>query len=398
VPRYFAQNISRFAAEAMKRIGIQLDFAGGYGRGVLRGVMQFANLRTDWEFIMPPMYSLKSKNLIDPRTTDGVVARVHAKRSIELFRHGRVPVVNTARTLSLREIEEMELPTILPDDAAVGRMAYQYFYDRGFRAFGYCGHPTASWSRVRRDAFAEGARAHKFPFSHASDPDGVPQEWIRSLPRPCAILGANDRYAWHVIDGCRENNIAVPEDIAVLGVDNDTLLTEMVRPTLSSINLGAERIGFQAATLLERLMKRRGAWREPRQIPPISVVTRHSTDVLNIHDQPVADAVRYIREHAFEPMMGVDEVLEHVAMSRRNLERRFRRVMQRSLLDEIRRVRLDRAARLLCDTDLDMPHVAEQSGFSNQVRFSTVFREHIGETPTGYRRRNRPGLDNGEET
>ena len=192
----------------------------------------------------------------------------------------------------MREIEELRLPTILPDDAAVGRMAYQYFYERGFRSFGFCGHPKASWSRIRREAFAEGARRDKLYFSYANVADGVPHEWILSLPRPCAVLGANDRYAWHVIDACRENNISVPEDIAVLGVDNDALLTEMVRPTLSSINLGAERIGFQAAELLARLMRRKQAWTAPLEIAPFGVVTRHSTDVMNINDQAVAEAVQ----------------------------------------------------------------------------------------------------------
>jgi LacI family transcriptional regulator len=375
----------------MLRIGIQLDFAGGYGRGVLKGVMQYANLRTDWEFVMPPMYSLKSKKLIDPRTADGVIAMVHATRSVEPFRRAKVPIVNTARTLSTREMAEHRLPTILPDDAAVGRMAYDYFHERGFRSFGFCGHPTAQWSRIRRDAFAEGCKRDGFQFSYASVADGAPHEWIRSLPRPCAVLGANDRYAWYIIDACRENRISVPEDIAVLGVDNDSLLTEMVRPTLSSIDLGAERIGFQAAKLLAQLMRKPDSQVRPMEIPPEGVVTRHSTDVLNIDDQAVAESVRFIREHAFESM-AIEDVLRHVAMSRRNLERRFRRTMQRSLLDEIRRVRLDRAAKLLRETDLDMPRVAEQSGFANQVRFSTVFREQMGDTPTGYRRRHRPGF------
>ena len=300
-------------------------------------------------------------------------------------------MVNTARTLSTREIEEHHLPTILPDDPAVGRMAYDYFHERGFRSFGFCGHPTAQWSRLRRDAFAAGCKRDGCQFSYASVADGAPQEWIRSLPRPCAVLGANDRYAWHIIDACRENKISVPEDIAVLGVDNDSLLTEMVRPTLSSIDLGAERIGFQAAKLLAQLMRRPNSRQAPMEIPPFGVVTRHSTDVLNIDDQAVAESVRFIREHAYEAMT-IEDVLTHVAMSRRNLERRFRRAMQRSLLDEIRRVRLDRASKLLRETDLDMPRVAEQSGFANQVRFSTVFREQVGDTPTGYRRRHRPGF------
>jgi LacI family transcriptional regulator len=376
----------------MRRIAIQLDFAGGYGRGVLRGVMQYANFRTDWEFVMPPMYSLGSKRLDEIETADGVVAMLHAARSVEPYRRARIPVVNTARTISLSEMQHTRIPTVIPDDAAVGRIAFEYLFERGFRSFGFCGHPTASWSRVRRDAFATCCRreGRAVTYSASATADRVEQAWIKSLPRPCAVLAANDRYAWHAIDACRESNISVPEEIAVLGVDNDVLLTEMARPTLSSIDLGGDRIGFEAARMLDAILRGRRDGRPAIEIPPNGVITRHSTDVLSIGDDAVAQAARFIRERASEPMR-VDDVLQHVAMSRRNLERRFRRVMRRSLLDEIRRVHLDRATRLLRETDLDMPHVAEQAGFASQVRFSTVFRESIGTTPTAYRKRHRPG-------
>jgi LacI family transcriptional regulator len=375
----------------MIRIGIQLDFAGSYGRGVLRGVMQYANLRTDWEFIMPPMYSLVSRKFDDPGKTDGVIAMVHAIRSIERFRKAAVPMVNTARTMSAPQLRQVQVPTVLPDDAGVGKMAFDYFVERGFRSFGFCGHPTASWSRLRRNAFAAECEKVGMFFSDAVAADQVPRQWIESLPRPCAILAANDRYAWHAIDVCRENDISVPEEIAVLGVDNDVLLTEMVRPSLSSIDLGAERIGFEAGRMLDNLMQGRAVAPEPVEIPPNGVITRHSTDILSIEDEVVAEAARFIREHAAEPI-GVDNVLKEVAMSRRNLERRFRRVMRRSLLDEIRRVHLDRATMLLRDTNLDIPTIAEQSGFASHVRFSTVFHEQMNTTPTSYRRKYRSGL------
>jgi LacI family transcriptional regulator len=375
----------------MIRIGIQLDFAGSYGRGVLRGVMQYANLRTDWEFLMPPMYSLVSRKFDDPGKTDGVIAMVHALRSIERFRKAAVPMVNTARTMSAPQLRQGHVPTVLPDDAGVGKMAFDYFVERGFRSFGFCGHPTASWSRLRCNAFAAECKKAGMFFSDAVAADQVPREWIESLPRPCAILAANDRYAWHAIDVCRESDISVPEEIAVLGVDNDVLLTEMVRPSLSSIDLGAERIGFEAGRMLDSLMQGRAVAPEPVEIAPNGVITRHSTDVLSIEDEVVAEAARFIREHAAEGI-GVDDVLREVAMSRRNLERRFRRVMRRSLLDEIRRVHLDRATMLLRDTNLDIPTVAEQSGFASHVRFSTVFHEQMNTTPTSYRRKYRSGL------
>jgi len=373
----------------MIRIGIQVDFAGSYGRGILRGVMAYANLRADWEFVMPPMYSLSSKPL-DPRAVDGVIAMVHAVKSLDRYRRAKVPVVNTASTISARHLHRAKVPTVLPDDSAVGKMAFDYFWEKLFRSFGFCGHPTAAWSLLRRNAFAERCRAEKVFFSDTVDANQVSKEWILSLPRPCAILAANDRYAWHAINVCRQTGISVPEEIAVLGVDNDVLLTEMVRPTLSSIELGAERVGFEAAKMLDELMKGQAVSQPPIEIPPHGVITRHSTDVFSIEDEVVAEAAQFIRRHASE-QISVDDVLSEVLMSRRNLERRFKKVMRRSLLDEIRRVHLDRAAKLLRETSWAIPQVAAQSGFASLVRFSTVFREHMGITPTGYRRRHRVG-------
>lgn len=369
----------------MKRIGIQLDFAGGYGRGVLRGVMQYANLRRDWEFVMPPMYSLKTKKTVDPKSADGVIAMIHSMRTVEPFVEAGVPVVNTARTMSAEEMRAHDVPTIVPDEAAIARLAYAYFSERGFRAFAFCGHPTASWSRARCQAFEACCARDGRWFGSAAVVDHVPAKWIKSLPRPCAILAGNDRYAWHAIDTCRESGISVPEEVAVMGVDNDTLLTEMIRPTLSSIDPAAERIGLLAAEALDKLIQKKGTKIGFQEVPPAGIITRHSTDILSIADESVAETVRYIRQHAFGSI-GVDDVLDHVAMSRRNLERRFKRVMGRSLLDEIRRVRLDRACQLLRDTDVDMLRLAKQSGFASQVRFSTVFREELGQTPTEYRR------------
>lgn len=369
----------------MKRIAIHLDFAGGYGRGVLRGVMRFANLRPDWEFLMPPLYSLKSSARHELTGADGVVAMIHSSRSLSPYTRARVPVVNTARTLSTDELRKLRAPSIIPDDAEVARLAYAYFSEKGFRDFAFCGHPTAAWSRVRCSALEECCRRDGRTFTSVAAVDRVPDRWARALPRPCAVLAANDRYAWSLIDACRENNISVPEEVAVLGVDNDTLLDEMIRPTLSSIDCSAERIGLLAAEILEQLILGHSVPNPVTEVRPDGVITRRSTDVLSIDDEAVAESVRYIRQNALGPL-GVEDVLNHVAMSRRNLERRFRRAMGRSLLDEIRRVRLDRACQLLRDTDLDMARVAEKSGFASQVRFSTVFRESLSLTPTDYRR------------
>ncbi|HWB52760.1 MAG TPA: DNA-binding transcriptional regulator, partial [Tepidisphaeraceae bacterium] len=332
--------------------------------------MQYANLKRDWEFVMPPMYRLGSRQTIEPRSADGIVAMVHHPKSIAAFRQNKIPIVNSALTLPVEELLNLHLPTVLPDDGQVGRMAFDYLANRGFRQFGFCGHPRAAWSLRRRDAFVRACEERNYPCSCIAAADRVPSDWIASLPRPCAVLAANDRYAWHAIDVCRELNIAVPEQIAVLGVDNDALLAEMVRPTLSSIVLPTVSIGFEAGRMLDQLMQGKSISSQPLFFAPEGVMTRRSTDVLNIEDDVVADAVRFIRERAAQSV-GVQDVLDHTLISRRNLERRFRRVLNRSVLDEIRRVHIERAARLLRDTDIDMPSISEQCGFSSPIRFST---------------------------
>lgn len=373
----------------MLRIGIQVDFAGGYGRSVLRGVMHYANLRNDWEFVMPPTYS-NSAQPIEKMGVQGVISMLHTVSVVQRLRRAKIPFVNMARTLSTELLAKHRVPTVLPDDRAIGQKALKYFWDRHFRSFGYYGHPTGVWSRIRGDAFVAACQEAGGEVSAAYGVDEVPGEWVASLPRPCAILACNDRYAWYVIDACRENGIKVPEEMIVLGVDNDPLLDEMCRPTISSVDLAAEQIGFEAARMMDQLLTNQPLAKSLIEIPPGEIITRNSTDSLSIDDELVAEAAGYIRQHAAEPIR-VQDVLRELAIGRRNLERRFKKVLGRSLLDEIHQAHLERAKRLLRETNLDMPHVAEQSGFTSHVRFSTLFRDRLNSTPTAYRRRYRLG-------
>ena len=370
----------------MHRIGIHLDLIGGYGREVLRGLMQYATLVGDWEFVMPPMYSLDRKRTIHPTSIDGAVMMVHDVRGVQEFLKHRVPVVNVARTIDPARMAALNIPTVVPDDAAIGSLAYGYLRDLGFRSFGFCGHPTAAWSRLREQAFVSRAVADGLIAKCVDIADSVPRQWIIDLPKPVALLAANDRYAWHAVDACREVGLRVPEDVAVLGVDNDLLLAELVSPSLSSVPSGGFRVGIEAGRALSALL---GQPEVPPPSPtilisPEGVVTRRSTEVLMITDDAVVAAVRYIRLNASNPI-NVSDVLNEVMVSRRNLERRFRSALGRSLHDEIRRVRIDRARDLLRDTDFDMPTIAQKCGFMSHVRFSTVFRQVTGQPPTEFR-------------
>jgi LacI family transcriptional regulator len=264
-------------------------------------------------------------------------------------------------------------------------MAYRYFRERGFAHFAFCGHPTGDWSLARQHAFARAARADGFECHVAVHADEVPAKWVTSLPRPVAILAANDRYSWYAVDACRIAGRKIPDDAAILGVDNDELTVAMSRPALSSIELPGFRIGEEAAAMLAALMAGERVSPVPRLLQPESVISRASTDVLAMDDEAVVQALRFIRASAARPIT-IDDVLEAVPLGRRSLERRFRRALGRSLLDEIRQVHIERARQLLRETTLEMPIIARESGFTSAVRFSTVFHQVVGLSPTAYRR------------
>jgi LacI family transcriptional regulator len=369
----------------MRRIGIQMDFAGGYGRSVLKGIMHFAQFRSDWEFAMPPMYRTSRRRPMVPRQLDGMIAMLHDERSAQPFRQRRVPLVNTARTLSLARLRAARVPSVLPDDEAVGRLAYRYFRDRGFASFAFCGHPTGDWSLVRQHAFEQAARADGFPCEVSVGADEVPARWVAALPRATALFAANDRYSWYAVAACRAAGRRIPDEVAVLGVDNDELTVAMARPTLSSIELPGFQIGQAAAALLVTLMEGGQVSPAPQLFAPEAAISRASTDVLAMDDEAVVGAIRFIRASADKPIT-VDDVLGVVPLGRRSLERRFRGALGRSLLDEIRKSHIELAKRLLRETAMDMPVIARRSGFTSAVRFSTVFHDVVGMPPTAFRR------------
>jgi LacI family transcriptional regulator, galactose operon repressor len=189
-----------------------------------------------------------------------------------------------------------------------------------------------------------------------------------------------------VSEFCRQLGFRVPDEVAIVGVDDDDLLCELSRPSLSSVALPGERIGYEAAVLLDRWLR---GLRPPKKVvvlPPVGVVVRQSSDLMAVPDPQVSAALRFIREQADRPL-HVQDVLREVPMARRALERRFRKWLQRSISEEIRRIHLERSRQLLSQTDLPLSAVATQSGFTDGRQLSVVFRRETGLTPSAFRRR-----------
>jgi LacI family transcriptional regulator len=328
---------------------------------------------------------------------DGIISRVHSPGFVEAILRARVAAVDLTHRSA-----PFGLPRIASDDHAIGRLAAEHLQGRGFRTLAFCGFTGMLWSTRRRDSFLEGSPVSSDPSliyeslggGAESDPWERDQRaiarWLKGLPRPVGVMACNDVRGLHVLDACRRAGLDVPEEVAVIGVDDDPLLCELCDPPLSSVVPNPERIGYEAAALLDRLMAGEGADPHPQErlIPPLGVATRLSTDALAIDDPRTAAAVRFIRENACRGIT-VRDVLKHVPLSRTALERRFRRHLGRSPQAEIRAVQLHRAEELLAETDLKMDRIAELTGFDHPEYFSVVFKREVGRTPSQFRRESR---------
>ncbi len=284
------------------------------------------------------------------------------------------------------------------DQQAIGEMAAAFFLERQYQEFAYVGEVHGiNWSRNRGEAFAEAAKrsgctCHTYgPLTARQKKDwGFERErlckWLISLPKPCALFAAMDVRGRQVLDACLTAGIDVPREISILAVDNDELICEATTPPLSSIQLNTERMGFEAARLLDRhLRSSRKLKRTNRTFAPVQVVSRQSTDAVQIADRVVSEALSYIWLNAQSPV-GVPDIVKHIGVSRRLLEQRFRKVMHRTLQEELQRTRLKRARILLTETNLSVTAVARACGFTSKSYLGKVFRREHQITMSQYRK------------
>ncbi len=379
-------------------VGLVFVHSMAYYRGVLRGVRRFVEARPHWLFtsIVPEQ---QPRGVLRQLRPDGLIASVNTRPIVRMLARWRRPIVNVSAV-----IPGLPFPRVGVDNVLVGRLAAEHFLQRGLRHFGFIGPPDYLFSTERRAAFCQAvaeagfsAACHENRGHRPFDPQGrrwdldpLVRRWLIALPKPVGVFVPSDLWGVQVAEACRRAELRVPEDVALLGVDDDPLYCELTRPPLSSIQLPTEQIGYEAAALFDRLIAGKQPPRGPILLPPAGIATRRSTEVLALDDADVVAAVRYIREHAHLPI-GMDEVLRQVPVGRRTLERRCRQLLGHSLGDEIRRTRLERARRLLAETDLQMKVLAEQAGFSDASHLAVVFRQDLGLTPTAYRRQARSG-------
>ena len=363
--------------------------SSAYGRGLIRGIAEYVQSQTAWSLRLEETGPIKSVPAwMRLWRGSGIIARLETPGIARSLLAKGVPLVNVSGRASPPGVPHVDL-----DNGAVCRMALEYFVQRGFRHFAYSGNPRFQWSRWRREQFSREvatlpASCDLFDGEDTARADQRLQAWLQALPKPVAILACNDQRGCTVLETCQRIGLAVPQEVAVLGVDNDEILCTLARPQLSSVVPDPQGIGYMAAQTLHELLQGRTTNPMERWVRPLMVCSRQSTDATVVNDWHVSQSLRIIQGQAVHAL-HVDDVAAQVQTSRRYLEERFRTVLGCSIHDEIFRVRLATAQRLLSTTALPLKDVAARSGFRRPDYLSVVFREKLGVSPSDYRARSR---------
>ncbi|MBN1589320.1 MAG: DNA-binding transcriptional regulator [Pirellulales bacterium] len=388
------------------RIALLIGASRQYRRDLLRGIADYARVHGPWSFYHEEQIQGTSVPAwLKHWEGDGILARLETRHLVDEIRKKGLPTVDL-----LGRFDVEGIPAFDNDSVAVARLGAEHLLNRGFEHFAYCGLPGVHYSDSTGACFVEYLRKAGYSVSHFEGPSrhevsGANAEhkaalhedelarWLVTLPKPVGLMACNDLRAQQVLNACSKRDIAVPNDVAVLGADNDDVLCGLSNPPLSSIDPNARRIGRESAALLERMIAGEPPPRDKILIEPAGVVVRRSTDVLAIADRTVAAAVEYIRDHATEGL-HVDDVLRRVRLSRSTLERRFAKYLGRSPKAEILRVQLQRVKQFLAETDYPLNKVARLSGFNHVENMCNLFRRRVGQTPGNYRKQLR--ADRGE--
>lgn len=378
----------------VKRVALLLESDMAFDRAIARGVGEYIRSHTGWVVLMDPMTKASIESL-QHWNPDGILTSIHLPEIDEIASISEIPVVGFG---SYSEEQDGHLPfrIVTSSQTEIGRLAAQYFINKGMRNFAFCGgDETALWCRQRQDGFVEELQKNGHSCdvyqldcpAPASMPDAIRSlgSWLESLPKPTGVFVFFDGWARWVLDACVLQKLQVPQEVSVLGVDNDRWLCELSQPRLSSIDPNVMTAGYQAADILNRLMHGENSIPKVTYVDPSKVEERDSSNYLAFEDQEVAFAVRYIKEHACDPITPTD-VLKVTGMSNSTAYRKFMKGIGRSIHSEIQRIQMDRVKELLTTTNLSVTAVAQKAGFENIRYLTKVFRDETGLTPTEFRR------------
>ncbi len=301
-----------------KRVAVLTETTHAAGRNMIKGIARYVREHESWSvYYAPRALEQNAPTWLKNWDGDGIIARISSEAVMDQIRQGSIPVVDLIGGTHADKAH----PSVLVSDEGIGRKAAAYFLDNGFRIFAFLGMQHEYWSTCRQVGFYgvlnEGGhtiQSLKIPSFYSSrrktsweQTEAVLEDWVRSLPKPCAVLCANDDLGPYLTEACRRAGLQVPDDIAVLGVDNDTLFCELCDPPLSSIDANHAEAGYQAAATLDRLMQGKKAEAATRYVPSRGIIQRASTDIIATDDDALKKACRFIQENCTRDI-NVDDV------------------------------------------------------------------------------------------
>ena len=384
-----------------RQILLEIETAIAPGRDMLRGISKFVREIHRWDVHHNAGNwalhgSISGPSHIEPLAADrqinGVITRIYDEagrdRAHRLIRKG-IPVVDI-----LGDHDDRSLPLIHTDDKAIALTALKHLREQGFDRFAFCGIEDTRWSILRGSHFCENASPGDVPtpsFTVSKSPseggnDGHKAElWLQSLPLPIGIFVSCDHIAPLILEAARRIGVTIPENLSVIGVNNDTVACGVCHPTLSSIDASHFEVGYRAARLLNDLLEGGEPPSEPILIPPTRLVVRGSSGELAIDDPLIARVASFINRNAGSPI-GVDDVVATVPLSRREIQRRFRQATGHTIHSSILDARINIAKRLLGNPEYTVDRVAELSGFGSRQHFAKTFKSQTGVTPATFRK------------
>jgi LacI family transcriptional regulator len=371
------------------KVILLIESSRASGRALLCGIANYANHHGPWSFCWEPGGLEKGGPLLGTIEADGIILRDVEKVDEALA--CRVPTV----FIGHQKAEIPGLVNVVTDSKTISRLGAEHLIGCGFKHFAFCGYAESPWSELRMQFFRERIRAAGFEDpSHyelaMAKADWSKEQramvcWLQSLRKPVGLMACNDDCGGQVMEACKLAGLQVPDVVGVIGTDNDEVVCGITGPPMSSIAINFERAGYEAAHALHKMM--RGAHSVSRRITVAAshVVARRSTDFVAAEEPHVAKALRFIRDHA-KDAIPVNQVAQSAGLSRRALEKRFRNVVGRSILEEVRRVRTDQIARLLLETDLPVAEIATLLGFADTQHVARYFRAGKCMSPIAYRK------------
>jgi len=376
-----------------RRVAISLEMDWGFKRHleVYAGCQRYAD-EAGWDCRIHPAIDKVLMRAGDAALFDGVIARATVPLA-EAAKKTDTALVNVWLNSPARGLHG-----VFPDYRRTGKMGAEHLLGRGLRNFGHLGFSRDLDARAQHDGFRDhieraGFLCSSHKFSRTSVERNASgweqfvsevQEWISTWELPMGVLVCNDLFARYLVDICQSRGLHISQDVSIVSTANEPLLCESPSPTLTSIDMGFDQIGYQAAAMLDRLMNGEEVSREVELVRPISLVPRDSTDLYAADDPLVSRALRFIAENSHR-RIAVRDVVQAAATNRRGLERKFRESLGRTIAGEITRLRLERAKRRMGETDVPMKDIALDAGFRNADHFYKVFMRVEGISPSLYR-------------